>query len=120
APGGGRPARIQSLGPRGSGGGLSVGGRPRGRRLGAGGERRREVRGALTERVPFGARAGECERARLSRRDGRVNARAAPLEVRIEMLELGPGVESAEGGVAQLEGARNTLPAALQGARAGS
>src|SRR5437762_12989493 len=75
-------AQIDILQPGGVGAQLRVFTQPRQRLLRAAGDAPGEVHGALTTRVPLGARRGELERPDLPAVDRRMQVRPVPLEAR--------------------------------------
>ena len=84
-------AHIDILQPGGVGAELRVLTQPRQRLLRAAGDAPGEMHGA-TARVPLGTRRDQLERPDLPAVDRRMHARAVPLDARIEMLRIGPGI----------------------------
>jgi len=88
---------------------------PRQRLLRVAGDTPGEVHTAVTARVPLGTRRGELKCPELPRVDRRMNARAVPLDVRSEMVRIGPWIESCQGRLAQLESAPEHSPGTAPG-----
>ena len=84
-------AQIDILQPGGVGAELRVLTQPGQRLLRAAGDAPGEMHGA-TARVPLGTRRDQLERPDLPAVDRRMHARAVPLDARIEMLRIGPGI----------------------------
>ena len=107
-------AQIDILQPGGVGAELRVLTQPRQRLLRAAGDAPGQTHGA-TARVPLGTRRDQLERPDLPAVDRRMHARAVPLDARIQMLHIGPGIGACQGRVAQPHSAPELGPAAAPG-----
>jgi len=108
-------AQINILHPGDVGAELRVFAQPREGLLRAAGDTPGEVHGAVTAGVPLGTRRGEFKCPDLPAVDRRMNARAVPLHVRIEVVRIGPGIESRQGRVVQLHSAPELRPGTAPG-----